>query len=71
MFDFDKDEAGSEDRFQERAGVFDRQVENFPKVKHYGWWLLHNCVAHPLMGVLPIKVFFDFHDWTSRKLNVQ
>jgi len=40
-----------------------------PKVKHYFWWLLHNLVAHPAIGIAPVRPAFEFHDWTSRKLN--
>lgn len=40
-----------------------------PVIEHHFWWLLHNCVAHMLIGIIPIKLFFTFHDWTSRKLN--
>ncbi len=36
--------------------------------KHYVWWLIHNLIAHPLIGVFPIKRWFDFHDYTSRKM---
>lgn len=36
----------------------------------YGfWWLIHNVPAHLLIAFLPFKPCFDFHDWTSRKLN--
>lgn len=40
-----------------------------PYIEHHFWWLLHNCVAHMLIGLVPVKWFFDFHDWTSKKLN--
>ena len=62
MFDYVKrhvvfrDESGSEERFRARP-------------RHAIWWLIHNCVAHPMIGVLPIKATFDFHDYTSRKIN--
>lgn len=42
---------------------------NLPKVRHYFWWVVHNLIAHPAIGFAPIKATFDFHDWTSRKLN--
>lgn len=72
MFQFEKPEDGSKDRFAERLNIWiEIQTVNFPKVRHYGWWVLHNCVAHPLMGILPINWFFEFHDWTSRKLNAK
>jgi len=40
-----------------------------PLAQHYAWWLVHNLVAHPAIGIAPIKTTFAFHDWTSRKLN--
>lgn len=61
------DESGSEDRFNKR-------IENFKKVnkpiyKHHVWWIIHNCVAHPLIGFFPCKKTFEFHDYTSKKIN--
>ncbi len=35
---------------------------------HYGWWIIHNLIAHPLIGLFPNKQCFDFHDYTSRKM---
>lgn len=66
MFDFDKPEDGSEQRYDERVANNQAPAD---RIKHQGWWLAHNCVAHPLIGLLPYKWTFDFHDWTSRKLN--
>lgn len=61
------DEAGSEERFEKRVETFKK--ESKPLIKHHFWWFVHNCVAHPLIGVLPVKSAFDFHDWTSKKIN--
>jgi hypothetical protein len=36
--------------------------------RHYFWWVVHNIIAHILIGLIPIKTFFDFHDWTSKRL---
>jgi hypothetical protein len=66
MFDFDKDETGSHLRYLDRLGYNPYPT---PRIKHWGWWLLHNCITHPLIGVMPIKPMFEFHDWTSRRLN--
>lgn len=60
-------EAGAEDRFHKRTDLF--KQENKPLYKHHVWWLIHNCVAHPLIGIIPNKWTFDFHDWTSTKIN--
>jgi hypothetical protein len=49
------DETGSQDRF----------LTHRPPM---GWWLVHNLIAHPLIGLLPFTSTFKFHDWTSRKL---
>jgi hypothetical protein len=65
----DSDETGAEDRFVKRIAAF--KEEEKPVYKHHVWWLIHNCVAHPLIGVLPCKKTFDFHDWTSKKINGQ
>jgi hypothetical protein len=49
--------------------TFTINPHNLPKIQHYMWWLLHNLVAHPVIAIAPVKVAFDFHDWSSRKLN--
>ena len=36
----------------------------------YFWWTIHNMVAHPLIGLIPNKLFFEFHDYTSDKINL-
>lgn len=61
------DETGAEQRFEGRVAVF--QKENKPVYKHHFWWFVHNCVAHPMIGIWPSKKTFDFHDWTSKKIN--
>ena len=34
----------------------------------FGWVLVHNCIAHPLMAVtLDSKWSVKFHDWTATK----
>lgn len=69
MFGFDKPEDGSEERFHQRLDVFDQKKK--PRLVHHFWWIVHNCLAHPMIGIIPIKSFFDFHDWTSRKINAE
>lgn len=64
-----KDESGSEERFRARIDVYDSR--RMPRVSHHFWWFVHNCVAHPLIGVLPIRSTFLFHDYTSRKINAE
>lgn len=69
MFDFKREEKGSEKRFERRVESFQEATKNYPKIKHYGWWFLHNCVAHPWIGLIPSHASFEFHDWTSVRLN--
>ena len=64
---FARDETGSEQRFHDREPLW--EGTKLGGVRHAFWWALHNCVAHPMIGVLPIKATFDFHDWTSRRLH--
>lgn len=72
MFGFlhrEMESTGSEDRFPKRIEKFRKAEKNFPVLQHYFWWFIHNCVTHPLIGLIPVKLFFQFHDWTSVKLN--
>lgn len=55
-------ELGSEDRFVKRK-------HEVPWLTHTFWWLVHNCVSHPLIGILPLKPLFRFHDWTSYRMH--
>ncbi len=41
----------------------------FALARHHAWWLVHNLVSHPMIGILPVKATFRFHDWTSYRLN--
>lgn len=38
---------------------------------HDFWWLVHNLIAHPALGVMPSKKTVWFHDYTSMKLNLE
>lgn len=62
----------------ETVGAFERFHARIAKFRSLGksvwvhafWWGVHNCVAHPLIGILPwFKWTFTFHDWTSLKIN--
>lgn len=70
MFDGD-----SHTRFHNRIEHFEARRNHLgkrtilPKVTHYLWWVVHNAVAHPLIAVAPVKPLFDFHDYTSDKIN--
>lgn len=59
---FDRPEDGSAQRYVARRSAR-------PWVAHTFWWVVHNAVSHLLIGLVPIKPFFRFHDWTSRKMH--
>ena len=40
------------------------------RLRHHGWWLVHNLVAHPLLALAPLRPSVALHDWTSRRLNL-
>ncbi len=66
MFGFTKPEDGSRVRFYDRRGQW--SWEKLSVTKYYFWWVIHNCVAHPLIGIIPVKKMFKFHDWTSHRM---
>jgi hypothetical protein len=59
----------SEDRFYHRQRIWVRKHKHLPRVRHHGWWLAHNLVSHPWLGVSPSSRAIWFHDWTSKHLN--
>ena len=65
----------SEDRFYQRISRF--ASRSTPVWMHHFWWMTHNCVAHPIIGVVPLvserggDLAFRFHDFTSRKINLE
>lgn len=63
------DETTSYQRFHNRIRLF--RILKKSVVVHHFWWFVHNCVAHPLIGLVPIRVTFEFHDFTSRKINAR
>jgi hypothetical protein len=103
MFGFDKDETGSEERYEQRKRKWakgeewrladdirelnlesglsaiqaarqaldatGREPPRLGRVRHHFWWMIHNLVAHPAIGLFPTRAAFGFHDWTSRKMN--
>lgn len=60
---------GAASRYKRRQRIWQQKHRVFPWVRHQGWWVLHNCVSHPLLGVRPSKRTVWFHDWTSQHLN--
>lgn len=69
------DLASSYGRYLERTEHFvERRLENgrmtvLPALTHRLWWFVHNAIAHPLIAIAPVKPLFDFHDYTSDKIN--
>lgn len=59
----------SYERFRYRTEAWRLRAKKFGQVRHMFWWLLHNCVIHLLIGILPIKPLFDLHDWSSVRLS--
>lgn len=56
-------------RYQRRQRAWQAHHQHLPLLRHHGWWLLHNLVAHPWLGFSPTQRAVDFHDWTSQHLN--
>jgi hypothetical protein len=63
--------AGSEYRYHKRVAHWRAVVHIAPRIRHNTWWILHNVVAHTLIGALPTAGTIWFHDWTSQRLNVE
>ena len=58
-----------ERRYRHRIVKFIQDGRPLPKVRHLGYWLLHNCVAHPLLGLFPGWKTTQVHELTSLWLN--
>lgn len=61
-------------RLKTSEGRFHYRIEQWQEKKgsalgHHFWWFVHNCISHPLIGVLPRNETFRFHDFTSDKIN--
>jgi hypothetical protein len=61
------DDSGA--RYWARVTRFLGDGRALPRTRHAFWWLLHNCLAHPLLGAAPGAVTVRLHDWTSDGLN--
>lgn len=62
--------SGSRERYYYRQFKWTKKQVSLPLVRHHFWWLLHNCISHPLL-VIPNDFTIWFHDWTSQYLNVR
>ena len=65
---------GAQARYSARLRRFVEDGRPLPKLRHHALWMLHNCVAHPLLAaagkaVSPLAV--EFHELTSLWLDHQ
>jgi hypothetical protein len=75
---FERDEraqrvmGGAQERYVERIRRFRKDGRSWPRLRHHALWLLHNCVAHPLLAVrgrhVPLLAV-ELHELTSQWLN--
>lgn len=62
------------ERMKTSEGRFHLRIEKWKTqrgsvLEHHFWWFVHNCISHPLIGLLPRTETFEFHDYTSDKIN--
>jgi hypothetical protein len=62
-------DSGAAERYRARIPKFEQDGKPLPKLRHHSFWLLHNCVAHPVLAVLPFTFALKFHELTSAWLN--
>ncbi len=60
---------GSEKRYAKRIDLFTRSRLAHPHLAHHAHWLLHNCVVHPAVGVLPCQETVELHGLSSAWLS--
>ena len=59
----------TKERFKTRVALHKYQKKSVSR--HHFWWFMHNCVAHPFIGLFPKWDWtFKFHDYTSDKINL-
>lgn len=76
LSDFDEGEISSREESRTSYGRFHLRIRKWKRkrgsaAKHHLWWFVHNCVAHPLIGILPVRETFAFHDYTSDRINLK
>jgi hypothetical protein len=59
---------GAELRHRKRIAKWNAATRVVPGLRHRAWWILHNAIAHPMIGVWPTRATVWFHDWTSKRL---
>ena len=63
---------GAQARYTARIEQFEKDGRPLPRLRHRALWLLHNCIAHPLLalaGERVATVAVEFHELTSQWLN--
>src|SRR5271155_441736 len=63
---------GAQQRYVDRIRLFAEDGRGMPRLRHHAFWMLHNCVAHPLLAIgRPRRstVTTEFHEITSHWLN--
>ncbi len=60
----------SAERFAARQARFITRYGRSGSVRHVGAWLVHNCIAHPLLGLKPGATTLRIHDATADWLNL-
>jgi hypothetical protein len=60
---------GAAFRHRKRIAKWEKATRVLPRLRHDAWWVLHNVVSHPVLGVWPSATSVWFHDWTSQRLN--
>lgn len=63
---------GAQKRYADRVRLFAEDGRSMPRLRHRAFWLLHNCVAHPLLALGSRRgstLTTEFHEITSRWLN--
>ena len=56
-------------RYRARIDLFLKDGEPHPRLRHHALWVLHNVVAHPLLGLSPNRYSADLHELTSQWLS--
>lgn len=56
-------------RYSDRIPFFREKFGKLGYVIHHVWWVFHNCIVHPLAGLIPIGPVLRLHDLSSNHLN--
>lgn len=63
------DKATSHGRFMNRLRDWCSEHKADGLYQFYAWWLFHNCIVHPAIGLFPSDETVDLHEWASEKLD--